>query len=114
MATGKIGQRLVRIGGKEFPIIAGPNHVVEYVHSGLATEAMLNSQLRAVYCAGANPVINVANSKRIYEALKKLDLLVSVDFFMTPTAELADYVLPPTTWLERDEISDGMNCACFK
>jgi anaerobic selenocysteine-containing dehydrogenase len=26
------------------------------------------------------------------------------DFFITPSAELADYVLPTTTWLERDEL----------
>ena len=30
------------------------------------------------------------------------------DFFMTPTAELADYVLPVTHWLERDECCDVM------
>jgi len=43
----------------------------------------------------------------------KLDLLVVADFFMTPTAELADYVLPATTWLEREECCDlqHMNCA---
>jgi thiosulfate reductase/polysulfide reductase chain A len=33
-------------------------------------------------------------------------LLVVVDFVMTPSAELADYVLPATTWLERDECCD--------
>jgi len=33
---------------------------------------------------------------------------VVMDFFMTPTAELADYVLPATTWLERDECCDMM------
>jgi anaerobic selenocysteine-containing dehydrogenase len=36
----------------------------------------------------------------------KLDLLVVADYFMTPTAEIADYVLPAATWLERDELCD--------
>ena len=30
-----------------------------------------------------------------------LDLLVVHDYFMTPTAALADYALPAATWLER-------------
>jgi anaerobic selenocysteine-containing dehydrogenase len=30
-----------------------------------------------------------------------LDLYIVVDFFMTPSAQLADYVLPATTYLER-------------
>jgi anaerobic selenocysteine-containing dehydrogenase len=47
------------------------------------------------------------NSKSVWKLLKEtLDLSFVADFFMTPTAEIADYVLPPTTWLERDEEVD--------
>ncbi|MFC2045798.1 molybdopterin-dependent oxidoreductase [Chloroflexota bacterium] len=102
-----------RIGSKQFPLIAGPEAVHVFVHSGLATDAMLDGvpyPLKAVYCSGANPVIDVQNSKRMWRALKNLELLFVADFFMTPTAELADYVLPAATWLERDESCDGMNC----
>ena len=76
----------------------------------LAVEAMLTGKpypLKALYCAGGNPVINVQNSKRVMKALKNLELHVVTDFFMTPTAELADYVLPATTWLEREECCDS-------
>ena len=41
------------------------------------------------------------NSRLVYRGLKALDLLVVMDYFMTPTAMLADYVLPATDWLER-------------
>ena len=34
----------------------------------------------------------------------KLDLLMVADFFMTPTAELADVVLPAAAWPEIDEV----------
>jgi anaerobic selenocysteine-containing dehydrogenase len=68
--------------------------------------------LRALYLGGANPIINQQNTKRVWEALKSLDLLVVAEFFMTPTAELADYVLPVTNWLERDECCDGMYMNC--
>jgi anaerobic selenocysteine-containing dehydrogenase len=46
-----------------------------------------------------------ADAKRVYEALKKLDFVVVVDLFMTPTAmALADIVLPAATYPERDGI----------
>jgi anaerobic selenocysteine-containing dehydrogenase len=62
--------------------------------------------LKAAYSAGSNSVVVHQNSRRTWEALKRLELLVVADFFMTPTAELADYVLPPATWLERDDVCD--------
>ena len=102
-----------RIGSQQFPLIAGPEAKSVFVHSGLATEALLTGRpypIKALYCAGANPVVNVQNSRRMCEALKSLDLHVFTDFFMTPTAELADYVLPAATWFERDECCEGMNC----
>jgi len=45
-------------------------------------------------------------TKSVYEALKSpnLRLYVVNEFFMTPSAELADYVLPAATWLERPDI----------
>jgi len=42
--------------------------------------------------------------KRWVAALKKLDFVVAVDLFMNPTTELADVVLPASTFLEKDGI----------
>jgi anaerobic selenocysteine-containing dehydrogenase len=98
-----------RIGSKEFPLISGPEARLPFVTSFFAVDAMLTGKpypIKALYCAGANPVINVQNSKKVWDALKRLELLLVIDFFMTPTAELADYVLPATTWLEREECCD--------
>ena len=105
-----------RIGRNEFPLIAGPDAPLPFVPSPLAIEAMLEGSpypLKAVYAAGSNALINVQNSKKVLRALKNLDLHVAVDFFMTPTAEFADYVLPATTWLEREEICDLSYMGCI-
>jgi len=40
--------------------------------------------------------------KRWREALKKLDFIVAVDLFHTPTTQYADVVLPATTFLEKE------------
>lgn len=98
-----------RIGCKEFPLISGPEAPLPFVPSPLAIDAMLTGKpypIKALYCAGANPIVNVQNSKKVLKALKSLDLFVVVDYFMTPSAEFADYVLPATTWLEREECCD--------
>jgi anaerobic selenocysteine-containing dehydrogenase len=59
--------------------------------------------IKAVITWGANPLMWAANTKRVYQALKSPNLELSVvqEFWMTPTAQLADYVLPAASWLER-------------
>ncbi|MFC1814540.1 molybdopterin-dependent oxidoreductase, partial [Thermodesulfobacteriota bacterium] len=57
--------------------------------------------VRAVLTIASNPMVTQANTKLVYQALKMLDLYVVADFWMTPSAELADYVLPAASWMER-------------
>jgi thiosulfate reductase / polysulfide reductase chain A len=105
-----------RIGFKDYPLIAGHDAPLPFVPSPLALEAMVEGKpypLKALYAAGSNALVNIQNSRRVLKALKNLDLHVAVDFFMTPTAEFADYVLPATTWLEREEICDLNYMGCI-
>jgi anaerobic selenocysteine-containing dehydrogenase len=60
--------------------------------------------IRAVYFQGANPLLSYTHAQRVYQALLKLDFLAVSDMFMTPTAALADIVLPVATYLEFDSI----------
>jgi anaerobic selenocysteine-containing dehydrogenase len=99
-----------RIGSAIYPLASGPDALVPFVPAPLAVESMLHGtpyQLQAIYCAGGNPVVNIQESKAVSKALKHLELLIVTDFFMTPTAELADYVLPATMWIERDECCES-------
>jgi len=57
--------------------------------------------VKAMFIIAANPAVTCANTNVVIKALKKLDFLVVVDIFMTPTAELADIVLPACTFLEQ-------------
>jgi thiosulfate reductase / polysulfide reductase chain A len=57
--------------------------------------------VRGMITLSSNPMVTAPNTRLVYGALKKLDLYVVTDFFMTPSAQLADYVLPATTYLER-------------
>lgn len=97
-----------RIGAGVYPLIEPPNAPLPFVNSLLFVEAQLSGKpppVKAMFIGGGNP-LNIQSPKKVWEALKALNLLVVADFFMTPTGELADYVLPATTWIERDDCCD--------
>jgi thiosulfate reductase/polysulfide reductase chain A len=59
--------------------------------------------VKAMITWGSNPLMWSANTKTTYDALKSpnLELHVVSEFWLTATAELADYVLPIASWLEK-------------
>jgi anaerobic selenocysteine-containing dehydrogenase len=48
-------------------------------------------------------IVCLEGARETKEAIMNLDFFVGSDFFMTPTLELCDIILPPTTYLEREE-----------
>lgn len=63
--------------------------------------------IRAAFIQGGSLLHTYSNSKEVCETLKSLDFLTVTDFFMTPTAELADIVLPVATYLEIDSLHES-------
>ena len=61
-------------------------------------------QIRALFVSAGNPVLSVPDGDALEAALGELDLLVSLDLYVNETNRHADYVLPATTWLERDDL----------
>jgi NADH-quinone oxidoreductase chain G len=57
--------------------------------------------LKAMFVVGENPVGSLSASLRADEALRKLDLLVCQELFLTETAALAHVVLPAASSLEK-------------
>lgn len=60
--------------------------------------------IKSCYIQGCNPLITYPNPQKVRRALESIDFLAVSDMFMTPTASLADVVLPVTTYLEFDSI----------
>jgi formate dehydrogenase alpha subunit len=56
---------------------------------------------KALYIMGENPVLSDPNMAHTVKALKALEFLVVQDIFMTETAELADVVLPGSSFAEK-------------
>jgi len=80
----------------------GPGYT-NVVKEGMTAQQMIQAagqgKLRAMYVAGLDPV---AANPDLQPALQKLDLLIVQDLFLTPTAQLADFVLPAAAFAERD------------
>ncbi|HOT49185.1 MAG TPA: molybdopterin dinucleotide binding domain-containing protein, partial [Syntrophales bacterium] len=60
--------------------------------------------IRGAYMMCCNPMLSYADSRLTYEAFMKLDFLAVAEIFMTPTAALADVVLPAATQFEFNDI----------
>ncbi len=60
--------------------------------------------VKGFYAMCCNPMLSYADSCQTYNALMKLDFIAIADIFMTPTAALADIVLPAATQFEFDDI----------
>ncbi|MBF0557611.1 MAG: molybdopterin-dependent oxidoreductase [Nitrospirae bacterium] len=96
-----------RLGADQFKLLGGWRAYMPSAHIPALFRAMRDGdpyRIRALLVFGNNALLTVANPKNTYEALNKLDLLVVTDLFMTPTASLADYVLPAAFWPEVEHL----------
>lgn len=65
--------------------------------------AMEADELNALYVIGENPLQSESNRKNFEKLLGSLEFLVVQDIYLTPTAELADVVLPSGAgWCESE------------
>ena len=98
-------QAAKRLGGKRFRL-AG-NFAI--INPKCVWDAILEEKpypVKMLFFISSNPLLTRANADEVYRALEKVEFMVVSDFFMTPTAELADIVLPSATWLEMDYVGD--------
>jgi anaerobic selenocysteine-containing dehydrogenase/NADPH-dependent glutamate synthase beta subunit-like oxidoreductase len=97
-------EHIEKLWGKKCTLLA-------YAHYPLLLRAILTGKpypVRAGITFASNPMLTQANVKLVYQALKSLDLYVVHDFWLTPSALLADYVLPAACWLERPQLEPVM------
>ncbi len=91
-------ERRSRIG--DFPDVIG-NMPASLMAEEIETPG--EGQLRALFVSAGNPVLSVPDGDRLERALGELELMVSIDLYVNETNAHADYVLPATTFYERDD-----------
>ena len=75
--------------------------------AALADEILLpgEGQVRALISVGGNPMAAWPDQRKTYEAMKALELNVTLDIKMSATAKVADYVIAPKLSLEVSSIT---------
>lgn len=63
--------------------------------------------VKALINFGSNTIMSTGDSQRAREAFRAVEFAVASELFMTPTAELCDYVLPATSFLEMSNLTSG-------
>ncbi|HEY0910320.1 MAG TPA: molybdopterin-dependent oxidoreductase, partial [Bradyrhizobium sp.] len=104
------------IGAAEYPLWAGPAGWQTACHNKSVLDAILTSKpypVRGMYASGVNIAVMYPDTRRTLAALKSLDFICVAAQTMTPTAAVADLVLPKTTTLEEEEIDISQTGACI-
>ena len=97
-------EHLGPIGADRFPVLYAFR---QECHTMTGMNTILSGKpypLKAMILTAANPAMTNPNTPKVQKALGALELFVVRDLFMTETAELADYVLPAASFLERVEL----------
>jgi anaerobic selenocysteine-containing dehydrogenase len=124
------GQKKKQIGAERFKLSSkygnelitktaksriGSGHTT-FAHAPSVYRAMITGKpypVKAMLTVASNPLVTQPNVKLVYKAIKSLELYVVHDFWLTPSAEIADYVLPCASWLERPGIFNYWDSASF-
>lgn len=89
--------------GKRSPVV-GARIIIGLIPCNVIPEEILTDhpkRYRAMWIESSNPVHSLADSQRMRQALRALELSVVVDVAMTETAREADYVLPASSQFEK-------------
>lgn len=116
-AMNSVGNDNIRFKFGDFP--QGQNPLKTFIPVARIADMLLNPgglftyngksyaypYIRLVYWAGGNPFHHHQDLNRLLQAWEKPETIIVNEPYWTPTAKLADIVLPVTTSLERNDIA---------
>jgi anaerobic selenocysteine-containing dehydrogenase len=100
-------QAATNLGIRDRPLGPGRMHFVTTNELYRGIQAHEPHAVHGLAGFGANLLLAHSESARGRDALAALDFYVHTDLFMTPTAEMADIVLPVATPFERESLEIG-------
>ncbi len=104
-----LGEPMKKTWGREWANLVGGNYMANPTATFRAMAEEDPYPVKALLSLGNNTLMAYANARQIYKGLMNQELIVVHDHMMTPTAQLADYVLPGDAWLERPSMMVGVS-----
>ncbi|MZH45477.1 MAG: molybdopterin-dependent oxidoreductase, partial [Nitrospinae bacterium] len=95
---------LERFAGELGPLSLGETNL-----AGDLFQNCINGSLKFLFIAGEDPVQSYFKPQLVKEALRTVPFLVVTDVFMTETAEMADLILPTSTFAEKEGTYTNMS-----
>ncbi len=93
------GRRRTRVRG--LPSVLGEFPVSTLAEEIDTPDPESGAHIRAMFVIGGNPIVSTPDSLRLRTAFESLDLMVSIDPYLTATNSLADVILPVSSPLTR-------------
>lgn len=81
-------------------VLLNPGKTIDYNGTKLTYP-----EIKAVYWAGGNPFVHHQDTNTLVKAFQKPDVVIVNEVNWTPTARMADIVLPATTSYERNDLT---------
>ncbi|ADD41638.1 molybdopterin-dependent oxidoreductase [Stackebrandtia nassauensis] len=124
-STGDIGKPYAQTSAPALP--QGKNEVKTFIPVARISDMLLNPggefeydggrytypDIKLVYWCGGNPFHHHQDLARLHEAFKRPDTVVVHDPFWTSSARHADFVMPSTMTIERDDYGAGSGDSVF-
>ena len=88
-------------GYDDCAVVSGGGSWISWRNRYLQDQMAYN--VRGMFCYKHNPMMNMPNSAKTAEMLKKMELVVTIDTMPSDTVMYADVVLPECTYLERTD-----------
>lgn len=100
-------QQKKRLGYEDFKVLSGelaqlPSAHIPTIFNAIRTKDPYPVTTGLIF--GNNALSTYGDVQTVYETLSALDYLMVAELYMTPTAELADLILPVSTWMEVDAL----------
>ena len=86
-----------RLGARRFPLWSGPDSLEGVAHNPSVINAIITGEpypVKSMIIWDANPVLTYPDTRKVIEALRKLEILIVMAYTPSPTSEFADLILP--------------------
>jgi len=93
--------------GRKRSRIGDHKDVVGELPSGILPDEITtpgDGRIRALVVTAGNPVLSTPNGEALAAAMQSLECSVVIDLYQSETAAHADYLLPATSFLEREDL----------